>query len=252
MQHEQNEGDLIFGIRATIEAIRAGKEINKIFIQRGLQGDLYHELKNETRGMDELIQQVPIEKLNRITRKNHQGVIAFVSPVTYYQIEDLVPQIFEEGKNPLLLILDRVTDVRNFGAICRSAECLGAQAVIIPSRGSAAINADAVKTSAGALHILPVCRENNLKHTIEFLIESGIQVVGCTEKGSVDAEKCDLTIPTAIIMGSEDEGISPEYLKKCNARIKIPMTGKIESLNVSVACGIVLYEVMRQRLKLEI
>jgi 23S rRNA (guanosine2251-2'-O)-methyltransferase len=250
MQHETNESDMIFGIRATIEAIRAGKEINKIIIQKGLQGDLFREFKNEMAGMESLIQLVPIEKLNRITRKNHQGVISFVSPVTYFSIEEIVPKIFEEGKNPLLLILDRVTDVRNFGAICRSAECLGVDAVIIPSRGSAAINADAVKTSAGALHTLPVCRENNLKHTIDYLLESGIQVLGCTEKGAEDVETCDFSPPTAIIMGSEDEGISPEYLKKCNARIKIPMTGKIESLNVSVATGIILYEVIRQRLKL--
>lgn len=250
MQHEQNENDMIFGIRATIEAIRAGKEINKIIIQKGLQGDLFREFKSEMAGMEHLVQLVPIEKLNRITRKNHQGVISFVSPVTYYSIEEIVPKIFEEGKNPLLLILDRVTDVRNFGAICRSAECLGVDAVVIPSRGSAAINADAVKTSAGALHTLPVCRENNLKQTIDYLLESGIQVVGCTEKGSVDAEKCDLTGPTAIIMGSEDEGISPEYLKRCNARIKIPMIGKIESLNVAVASGIVLYETLRQRSKI--
>ncbi len=250
MQHENNESDMIFGIRATIEAIRAGKEINKIIIQKGLQGDLFREFKNEMAGMEHLVQLVPIEKLNRITRKNHQGVISFVSPVTYYSIEEIVPKIFEEGKNPLLLILDRVTDVRNFGAICRSAECLGVDAVVIPSRGSAAINADAVKTSAGALHTLPVCRENNLKQTIDYLLESGIQVVGCTEKGSEDVENCDLTPPTAIIMGSEDEGISPEYLKRCNARIKIPMTGKIESLNVSVATGIILYEVIRQRMKI--
>lgn len=250
MQHEVNESDMIFGIRATIEAIRAGKEINKIIIQKGLQGDLFKEFKNEMSGMEHLVQLVPIEKLNRITRKNHQGVISFVSPVTYYSIEEIVPKIFEEGKNPLLLILDRVTDVRNFGAICRSAECLGVDAVIIPSRGSAAINADAVKTSAGALHTLPVCRENNLKHTIDYLLESGIQVVGCTEKGSEDVENCDFSPPTAIIMGSEDEGISPEYLKKCNSRIKIPMMGKIESLNVSVATGIILYEVIRQRQKL--
>jgi 23S rRNA (guanosine2251-2'-O)-methyltransferase len=250
MQHENNENDMIFGIRATIEAIRAGKEINKIIIQKGLQGDLFREFKNEISGMEHLVQLVPIEKLNRITRKNHQGVISFVSPVTYYSIEEIVPKIFEEGKNPLLLILDRVTDVRNFGAICRSAECLGVDAVVIPSRGSAAINADAVKTSAGALHTLPVCRENNLKNTIDYLLESGIQVVGCTEKGSEDVEKCDLTPPTAIIMGSEDEGISPEYLKRCNARVKIPMTGKIESLNVSVATGIILYEVVRQRMKI--
>src|SRR6186713_838309 len=152
MQHETNESDMIFGIRATIEAIRAGKEINKIIVQKGLQGDLFREFKSEMAGLEHLIQLVPIEKLNRITRKNHQGVISFVSPVTYYSIEEIVPKIFEEGKNPLLLILDRVTDVRNFGAICRSAECMGVDAVIIPSRGSAAINADAVKTSAGALH----------------------------------------------------------------------------------------------------
>lgn len=250
MNREKSDSDLVFGIRATIEAIKAEKEINKILIQKGLQGDLFHELKKESKGLEHLYQFVPLEKLNKITRKNHQGVIAFVSPVTYFQIEDIVPKLFEEGKNPLLLILDRVTDVRNFGAICRSAECMGVDAVIIPSRGSAAINSDAIKTSAGALHSLPVCRENNLKQTIDFLIESGIQIIGCTEKGAEDLENGDFSNPTAIIMGSEDEGISPEYLKKCNAKVKIPMIGHIESLNVSVATGIVLYEVLRQRLKL--
>lgn len=250
MIKEKNDSDLIFGIRATIEAIKAEKEINKILVQKGLSGDLFQEFKKETHGMEHLIQFVPIEKLNKITRKNHQGVISFISPITYYQIEEIIPQIYEEGKNPLVVILDRVTDVRNFGAICRSAECMGVNTVIIPSRGSAAINSDAIKTSAGALHSLPICRENNLKQTIDYLIESGFQIVGCTEKGAENLDEVNFTTPTAIIMGSEDEGISPEYLKKCNARVKIPMSGTIESLNVSVATGIILYEVSRQRLKM--
>jgi 23S rRNA (guanosine2251-2'-O)-methyltransferase len=193
-------------------------------------------------------QAVPTEKLNRVTRKNHQGVISYISPISYHSIEDVLPSLYEAGKTPLLLILDRVTDVRNFGAIARTAECAGVDAIIIPSRGGALISADAVKTSTGALHKIPVCREDNLKTTIEFLTNSGVQIVGCTEKTDDLLYSVDLTLPTAIIMGSEENGISPEYLKRCDARAKIPMAGTIGSLNVSVSAGILLYEVIRQRL----
>jgi 23S rRNA (guanosine2251-2'-O)-methyltransferase len=239
--------NFIFGLRAVIEAIEAGKEIEKILIQRGIAGELFNQLRKALRGSEIPFQIVPPEKIKRLTNKNHQGVIAFVAEVTYYRSEDLLPKVFEEGKTPLLLILDRVTDVRNFGAIARSAECAGVDFIIIPSRGSAQINADAIKTSAGALHRIPVCRENNVKETITYLKEYGLQVIACHEKTDKLIYACDFSKPTAIIMGSEDTGISAEYLKLCDYSVKIPMPGKTPSLNVSVATGIVLFEAIRQK-----
>lgn len=237
----------VFGIHAVTEALREGKDISKIFLQQGLKGEASSQLFQLAReaGMD--IQVVPIHKLNRITRKNHQGVIAIMSPITYHQVEDLLPGIFESGQAPLFIMLDRVTDVRNFGAICRSAECLGAHAVIIPSQGSAPVSPDAVKTSAGALMKLPVCRERNLKNTIEVLKASGVKIIGCTEKATKRIQELDLTVPTCILMGSEENGISKEYLRKCDEVGLIPMSGTTDSLNVSVSAGIILYEVARQR-----
>jgi len=239
--------NFIFGIRAVIEAIEAGKEIDKILIQRGIAGELFNQLRKAMKGTEIPFQMVPPEKIKRITTKNHQGVIAFVSEVTYYRAEDLLPNVFESGKTPLLLILDRVTDVRNFGAIARSAECAGVNFIIIPARGSAQINADAIKTSAGALHRIPVCRENNLKETINYLKEYGLQVIACHEKTEKLIYAADLKKPTAILMGSEENGISGEYLKLCDEAVKIPMPGKTASLNVSVATGIVLFEAIRQK-----
>lgn len=247
-QREKDIEDFVFGTRAVIEAIKSGKEINKIMVQKGLSNELFAELREELKGSDVPLQFVPIEKLNRLTRKNHQGVIGFVSPAHYYKIEEILPGIFEQGKVPLLIILDRITDVRNFGAICRSAECMGVDAVIVPSRGGALITSDAIKTSAGALHRLPVCREDNLKHTIHYLSASGLQVVSCTEKADDLLSQTDFTAPTVIIMGSEEDGISPEYVKLSDHKVKIPMAGNIASLNVSVATGMVLYEVTRQRI----
>jgi 23S rRNA (guanosine2251-2'-O)-methyltransferase len=244
---DKDNPDLLFGTRAVIEAVRAGREINKIMVQKGLNNELFHELRNELKGTDILIQFVPPEKLQRLTRKNHQGVIGFVSPVSYVSIEDLLPGVFESGKTPLLVMLDRITDVRNFGAICRTAECMGADAVIIPSRGGAQITSDAVKTSAGALNRLPVCREDNLKKTIHYLAASGVKVVSCTEKAEKELADCAFNSPLCIIMGSEEDGISGEYLKLSDERVKIPMVGNIASLNVSVATGMILYEVTRQR-----
>jgi 23S rRNA (guanosine2251-2'-O)-methyltransferase len=190
---------------------------------------------------------VPLEKINRLTRKNHQGVFAFISPIDFHNIEDVIPKLYEEGKNPLVLVLDRITDVRNFGAIARTAECAGVDAIIIPEQNAAAINADAIKTSAGALHTVTVCRTWNLKLALQFMKESGIQLVGCTEKTQDNMYKPNYTPPTAIIMGSEEDGVSPEFLKMCDAKAKIPMSGKIASLNVSVATGVILYEAIRQR-----
>lgn len=249
-RHEeaQHEGALIYGIHAVTEAVRAGKEIDKLFMQDGLRGDLIAQLKQLLREKGILYKTVPPEKLQRLAgSKNHQGVAAFLSPVGFQRIEDVLPALFEAGRVPLLLMLDRVTDVRNFGAIARTAECAGVDAIIIPSRGAAAINADAVKTSAGALHTLPLCREDNLKHTLDYLKDSGVRIAACTEKGSTDHYATDLSGPMVVIMGSEEDGISGEYLKRADVRVKIPMRGSISSLNVSVATGIVLFEVLRQR-----
>ena len=242
------EKNYIFGIRAIIEAVNAGKTIDKLFIQKGLHNDLFAELWKLVRLKRINYKHVPLEKINRLTRKNHQGVFAFISPIDFHNIEDVVPALYEQGKNPLILVLDRITDVRNFGAIARTAECAGVDAIIIPEQNAAAINADAIKTSAGALHKITVCRTWNLKLAIQFMKESGIQLVGCTEKTQDMMYKPDYTPPTAIIMGSEEDGVSPEFLKMCDARAKIPLAGKIASLNVSVATGVILYEVIRQRI----
>lgn len=242
------EDNLIFGTRAVIEALDAGKDIEKIYIQKGLSNELYHQLRTALKGQSVPIQIVPAEKLKRITDKNHQGVVAYLTEITYYSAEDLLANVFEKGKVPLVLILDRITDVRNFGAIARGAECAGVDFIIIPSRGAAQINGDAIKTSAGALHRLKVCREDNLKTTIEFLKEGGLQIIACHEKTDNLIYAADFTKPTAIIMGSEENGISNEYLKRSDMQVKIPMIGKIASLNVSVATGIVLFEAVKQRL----
>lgn len=238
---------MVFGIRAVIEAIKSGKEIESLFVQRGLSGHIIQELKDVLRERDLVYQSVPVEKLNRITPKNHQGVIAFISPIIYQKIEDLVPAIYEKGETPLILVLDHITDVRNMGAIARTAECCGVHAIVVPSRGAAQINPDAIKTSAGALYKIPVCRHDNLLKTCKFLQESGIQLVACTEKTNDYIYRPDYTAPTAIIMGSEEDGISTEMIRIAEHLAKIPMYGEIESLNVSVSTGIVLYEAIRQR-----
>ena len=242
---EKNE--MIFGVRAVIEAIQAGKEIDKILIKRDMQSDLSKELFAVLKGTQIPVQRVPVERINRITRKNHQGVIAFISSITYQRTEDLVPFLFEQGKNPLLIMLDGITDVRNFGAIARTCECAGVDAIVIPSKNSVSVNADAIKTSAGALHTLPVCREQNLTQTIKFLKDSGFKIVAATEKGDYDYTKANYSDPVCIIMGAEDTGVPYEHLALCDEWIKIPMLGNIESLNVSVAAGILIYEAVKQR-----
>lgn len=242
------EQNMIFGMRAVIEALDAGKDIEKIFLQKGLSNELYHQLRSALKGQTIPIQIVPPEKLKRITDKNHQGVVAYLTEITYYNAEELLTKIFEKGKIPLVLILDRITDVRNFGAIARSAECAGVDFIIIPSRGAAQINGDAIKTSAGALHKIKVCREDNLKQTIEFLKQSGLQIVSCHEKTEKLYYQADYKKPCAIIVGSEENGISGEYLKRSDEQVKIPMPGQTASLNVSVATGIILFEAVRQRI----
>ncbi|HTL82970.1 MAG TPA: 23S rRNA (guanosine(2251)-2'-O)-methyltransferase RlmB [Bacteroidia bacterium] len=240
--------NMIFGARAVIEAIEAGKEIDRLYLQSDLNNELMIEVRRAAKSAGVVWQFVPEGKFNRIAPgKNHQGVVAFITSVEFHKLDNLLPQIFERGEMPLILILDRITDVRNFGAIARSAECAGVHAIVIPSRGAAQVNGDAVKTSAGALNIIPVCREENLKDVIEFLKNSGLRIASCTEKAESEYYSADLTGPLAVIMGSEEDGISSEYLKRSDVRVQIPMHGKISSLNVSVATGIILFEVLRQR-----
>ena len=241
------KNDIIYGVRAVIEALDAGTEIDKILIKRDIQTDLSRELFAALRDRMIPVQRVPVERIDRITRKNHQGVIAFVSPITYQRTEDIVPFLFEQGKSPLLLLLDGITDVRNFGAIARTCECAGVDAIIIPSKNSVTVNADAVKTSAGALLTLPVCKEQNITATIKFLKESGFRILAATEKGDYDYSKANYIDPTCIIMGAEDTGVPYEHLKYCDEWVRIPLLGKIESLNVSVAAGILIYEAVKQR-----
>ena len=242
--------DFIFGLRPVMEALEAGKTIDKIFLQNGLQGDILVELKKLLAKHQIRANYVPIEKLNRFTRKNHQGVVAFVSDVPFYKIEDVLPQLFEEGKTPFLLILDRLTDVRNFGAICRTAECVGVDAIIIPEKGAAPINSDAIKTSAGALYNIKICKEKNLAHTVDYLQQSGVVIYASTEKATKLVYDVSFTEPCAVVMGNEETGISKEVLHHSDEKIKLPIEGKTQSLNVSVACGAVLYEALRQKLAL--
>jgi 23S rRNA (guanosine2251-2'-O)-methyltransferase len=238
--------DVIFGVRAVIEAIKAEREINRIVIQKGMNKDLFIELKAALQGKDYPLQFVPIEKLNRVVDANHQGVIAYVSPIEYQVIEPLVEKLIEEGKKPLILVLDRITDVRNFGGIARTAECEGVDAILIPSKGSALVTPDAVKTSAGALNRIPVCKTDDLKNSLFYLQQCGMRIVACTEKSAVPLYEVNLRGSVAIILGSEESGISSDLLNMADIKARIPMSGEIASLNVGVAAGIVLYERIRQ------
>jgi 23S rRNA (guanosine2251-2'-O)-methyltransferase len=246
-RQDRSQNDFIYGTRAVLEAIDAGKEIEKVLIQKDLRNDLIRQLISKLKDLSIPFNQVPLEKLHRLTRKNHQGVICFISPIQYQSLDHVIESAYAQGKDPFLVILDRVTDVRNFGAIARTMECAGADALVIQSKGNALVGGDAMKTSAGALNLLPVCREENLKNTLNNLKNTGIRVIGCTEKTETSLYDSDLSGPIAIIMGSEEDGISGEYLKLCDLKVKIPMSGKIESLNVSVSTGIVVYETLRQR-----
>ncbi|MDR0682287.1 MAG: 23S rRNA (guanosine(2251)-2'-O)-methyltransferase RlmB [Dysgonamonadaceae bacterium] len=241
------ESEMIFGTRAVIEAVQAGKEVDKILMRRDLQNDLSRELFNIVKTTTIPIQRVPQEKLDRLTRKNHQGVIAFISAVTYQKLEDIVPFLYEEGKNPFVVLLDGVTDVRNFGAIARTCECAGVDALVIPARNSVSVNADAIKTSAGALLSLPVCKESDITDAIRFLKNCGYKVFAATERASAEYTQVDYTMPVALVMGGEDNGVSPDNLRICDEMVKIPISGNIASLNVSAAAAILIYEVVRQR-----
>lgn len=246
--YKKKEQDLIYGVRAVIEAIRAEREINKILIQKGMDKELFMELKDELKGKDFQLQFVPKEKLDALTDNNHQGVIAHVSPVNYYEIEPLVEELIEEGKKPFILVLDRITDVRNFGAIARTAECEGVDAILIPAKGSAQVNADAVKTSAGALNRIKVCRTDNLKDSLFYIQQCGIRLVACTEKSKIPLYETNLRGSVAIIMGSEKDGVTQDLINMADISCRIPMRGEIASLNVGVAAGMAMYEKLRQEL----
>lgn len=239
--------DYIFGIRAILEAIEAGKSIDKVLIRRDLGGDLAKELLDKVREYDIVAQRVPVEKLNRITMKNHQGAVAILAAVPYQKLENVVPTLYEEGKCPLIVALDGVTDIRNFGAIARTACCAGVDALVIPSSNSVSITADAVKTSAGALFHIPVCRERSVLEAVRILKDNGYRIVAATEKGASDYTKVDYTVPVAIVMGAEETGISEEVLRLADDLAAIPIKGPIGSLNVSVAAGVMMYEAVRQR-----
>lgn len=241
------KSEMIFGIRAVIEALEAGKEIDKILVNRDLQSDLSKQLFDALRGKGMVVQRVPIEKINRITMKNHQGVVAFLSAITYSRLEHVVPALFEEGKNPFIVVLDGITDVRNFGAIARTCECGGVDAIVIPERGSVSVGGDAVKTSAGALLHIPVCRERSVSEALYYLKNSGYKLVAASEKADINYTQADYTVPVALVMGAEDTGVAREHLKYCDEQVSIPQKGNIASLNVSVAAGVLIYEVIRQR-----
>jgi 23S rRNA (guanosine2251-2'-O)-methyltransferase len=246
MQEPKKSDEIIYGIRPVIEAINQKTEINKILVQKGLSGPVFHELRALLKGSLVNIQLVPVEKLNKVTKNNHQGVVAYISPVVYYSIEKLIPKLLEEKKAPKLLVLDHITDVRNFGSIARTAECTGFDAIIIPSTGSAMVTGDAMKTSAGALHKIKVCKVDNLRKALDFISDSEISIYACTEKTDTLISDCDFKGPIAIVMGAEDKGISLDLINRSHYICKIPMQGDIQSMNVAVAAGIIMYEVNRK------
>lgn len=237
----------IYGVFPVLEFLRSGAMAEKILIKKGLAGPNVREIRKLASERGIPMKEVPQEKLDRTIRGNHQGIICYGSLVAWQNAEDVIPFIFEGGMDPLILILDRVTDVRNFGALCRTAECAGFHAVLVPARGAAEVNADAVKTSAGAVFRLNLCRSNNLKKTLTFLKESGVKIIGISEKGEQDIYSQNYSGPLALMLGSEEDGISPGYIKLCDALARIPMAGETQSLNVSAAGAIAMFEAVRQR-----
>ena len=232
--------DYIFGTRAIIEAIRNGQNVEKVLIKKGLDNELFSELFQLIKQNSISFQYVPVEKINQVTRKNHQGLIALLSAIEFSDVDMLIPDLFESGKDPLILILDQITDVRNFGAIIRTAECGGVHCIIIPEKGMARIGSDAVKTSAGAIYSIPICKVRSTSTAIRYLKNSGIKIIAATEKSAKVYTETAMNLPLAIIMGAEDKGISTSVLQLADEKIRIPLYGKIESLNVSVAAGILI------------
>ncbi len=241
------KNEMIFGRHPVMDALNSGVSIEKILIQRGLRGNIEQEVKNLCSKKNIALQFVPKEKLNRTTSKNHQGLIAYISLVKYYDIEDIIPHVYEKGEIPLILLLDQVSDVRNFGAIARSAEILGVHAIVIGMKGSAKINGEAIKTSAGALLKIPVCKAKSLTSVIELLKLNGINIIASSLKGEKKLHELDLTSGTAILIGSEGFGVSSTLLNASDEMFIIPQVGQTDSFNVSVASSIILYEVLRQR-----
>ena len=239
--------NIIFGIRPVAEAIEAGRQIEKLYIRKGAEGQLMTELRDLCLRHRVHVQEVPVEKLNRLVRGNHQGVVAQIAAIAYVQLDDILERV-PDDETPLVVVFDGVTDVRNFGAIARSAECAGAHGLIAPLKNSAPVNAEAIRASAGALTTIPVCRVGSIRNTIKTLQAEGFQVVAATEKSRKLLYDADLRRPTALVMGAEETGISKEVLKLCDERLAIPLIGRIESLNVSAAAAVMLFEVVRQRI----
>ena len=241
------DNNLIFGIRPVVEAIEAGREIEKLYIRKGAEGQLMTELRDLCLRHRVRVQEVPVEKLIRLVRGNHQGVVAQIAAIAYVQLDDILERV-PDDETPLVVVFDGVTDVRNFGAIARSAECAGAHGLIAPLKNSAPVNAEAIRASAGALTTIPVCRVGSIRNTLKTLQAEGFQVVAATEKSRKLLYDADLRRPTALVMGAEETGISKEVLKLCDERLAIPLIGRIESLNVSAAAAVMLFEVVRQRI----
>lgn len=248
MEKAQSKQQIVYGLRPVIEAIASGQQVERILIQNGLNSSLLNELRAKMKEHDIPFQYVPVEKLNKMTSGNHQGVVATIGSVKYHSLVDLLESLADTAAPPLLLLLDHITDVRNMGAIARTAECTGVAALVVPDHGSAALNEDAIKTSSGALLRLPVCREQNLKTVVNLAKQCGYQVVAATEKGAVHYRKVDFRQPTLLIMGNEETGISPDLLKLSDVRAKLPIVGEVASLNVSVAAAVFMYEALEQRL----
>ena len=241
--------DIVFGTRPVLEAINSGKTLEKLFIQKNLKKEILEKIKSKLSNKKINISYVPKEKLNRITKKNHQGIICYISPISYQPIEEIIQRVFEKGKDPFVIILDRITDTRNFGAISRVADASGVDAIIIPEKESAIITSDSIKTSAGAINYIPICKVKSLRSTANFLKESGLKLVSCTEKGDTKFYDTDLTSPCCIILGSEKDGISNSLMDISDERLNIPMKGNVESLNVSSSASVILFEVVRQRFR---
>lgn len=239
--------DLVFGVHPVIEALESGKTLDKILLNKESKGDGFQHIRRLAKELGVAVSLVPVQKLNRVTRANHQGVLAFISPIDFHKTEDLIPTLFEKKGDPVVLVLDGITDVRNFGSILRTSECMGVDAVIIPARNSVAVNADTVKTSAGAVFNLPICKELHFGSSLQYLKEYGFSLVGASEKASVPVHKADLSGPLALVMGAEGEGIHEKTLEKLDEHVLIPMAGKTGSLNVAVATGMILYELVRQK-----
>lgn len=249
MKGTPQKGDLIFGRHPVLEALEAGLPIDKLWLQQGVRGEYEKAIRHWSRQLDIPMQVVPKEKLGKLVgNQNHQGIVGFLSLIEYQDLEDILPHVFERSETPLLVVLDGVTDVRNLGAIARSAECCGAHALVIPKRGGALINAEAIKASAGALNRIPVCRVNSLINAMDYLQGSGLRLLASDLQGKSMLFEVDLLGPTALLLGAEGEGLSPAMLAKADEKFRIPQIGQTDSFNVSVAAGIMLYECLRQRM----